>query len=118
MYLTRAERAANAAARLKARREAVNKELSQAEARVRAVERADRRKRHLLIGKLADEAQLLRWSDEDLASLFHTLGSALAELEPSNPGPWLQRLVQGAKAGKAPRVAVTSEAVVEEAEVG
>jgi hypothetical protein len=72
--MTRAERAAVRAQRLKEKLEAKRRELSQVEAQQRAAARAERNKRRFHVGLLADQAGLLVWDDATLARLFTLLG--------------------------------------------
>ena len=72
--MTRAERAALRAQRLKEELEAKSRQLAQLQAQQRAAERAARNKRRYLVGTLAEQAGLLVWEDATLARLFTLLG--------------------------------------------
>jgi hypothetical protein len=76
--MTRAERAALRAQRLKEELEAKSRQLAQIQAQQRA-ERAARNKRRYLVGTLAEQAGLLVWEDATLARLF-TLLSPLTQM--------------------------------------
>ena len=77
--MTRAERAALRAQRLKEELEAKSRQLAQIQAQQRAAERAERNKRRYLVGTLAEQAGLLVWEDATLARLF-TLLSPLTQM--------------------------------------
>ena len=71
--MTRTERAALRAQRLKEELAATNRQLAQLQAKHRAVERAERHKRRVHVGLLAEQAGLLVWEDATLARLFALL---------------------------------------------
>jgi hypothetical protein len=71
--MTREERIARRAQRLKEELDAKRRQLAQAEAQSRAAERATRAKRRQRVGTLADDAGLLTWDDTTLAALFQVL---------------------------------------------
>jgi len=71
--MTRAERAAERAQRLKADLAAATRQLAQLEAQQRTTDRAKRAKRHQRIGRMADDAGLFVWQDATLAGLFQVL---------------------------------------------
>jgi len=77
--MTRAERAALRAQRLKEELEAKSRQLAQLQAQQRAAERAERHKRRFHVGLLAEQAGLLVWEDATLARLF-TLLSPLTQM--------------------------------------
>jgi hypothetical protein len=68
--MTREERAALRAQRLKHQFDAKKRELAQAEAQHREVQRTVRGQRRYRIGTLADEAGLAVWEERTLAALF------------------------------------------------
>ena len=88
---TRAERAAERAAKLRSDREATDKAIAQQEAIVRREERKSRDKRRYRIGKLVDEAGLFAWSDTDLAAVMETLATLRAV---HHPGAVLEGLLR------------------------
>jgi hypothetical protein len=71
--MTREERAARRAQRLKEEVDAKRRSLAQAEARHRAEARASHARRRQRVGTLADDAGLLDWDDTTLAGLFQVL---------------------------------------------
>ena len=73
--MTREERAAKRAQRLKEDIAAKGQELAQVEAQQRADARAKRDRRRQRVGTLADHAGLLLWDDTTLAGLFQILAT-------------------------------------------
>src|SRR4029434_10311390 len=73
--MTRDERAAKRAQRLKDDIAAKGQELAQVEAQQRADARARRDRRRQRVGTLADAAGLLIWDDTTLAGLFQILAT-------------------------------------------
>jgi hypothetical protein len=73
--MTRDERAARRAQRLKEDIAAKGQELAQVEAQQRADARAKRDRRRQRVGTLADAAGLLIWDDTTLAGLFQILAT-------------------------------------------
>ena len=73
--MTREERAAKRAQRLKEDIAAKGQELAQVEAQQRADARAKRDRRRQRVGTLADHAGLLIWDDTTLAGLFQILAT-------------------------------------------
>jgi hypothetical protein len=73
--MTREERAAKRAERLKERIEQDTKDLHTLQAANRAHARAQRDKRRFKVGLLADVAGLLDWDDGTLAGLFQILAT-------------------------------------------
>ena len=89
--MTRAERAERQAARLRAKREAITKQLASAEARQRVDERKARDKRRYLVGQMVDDAGLFAWTDADLAAVVQALTSLR---DVPHPGAVLEGLLQ------------------------
>ncbi len=90
--MTRTERVVEQVRKAKEKLEAQRKALAQAEAAQREVARKDVNKRRYLVGALAHEAGLFRWSNPELAALFQVL----ARLEHvHNPGAVLEGLLGG-----------------------
>lgn len=87
--MTRAERAALRAQRLKDERDAKHRALVQAQARQRAAERQERTKRRYQVGLIAAMAGLLVWDDPTLTRLL-TLLRPLTEAP--NPEAMLESL--------------------------
>jgi hypothetical protein len=73
--MTRAERAAKRAERLKEDIATKSQELAQVEAQQRADARAKRDRRRQRVGTLADHAGLLIWDETTLAGLFQILAT-------------------------------------------
>ena len=73
--MTREERAAKRAQRLKEDIAAKGQELAQVEAQQRADARAKRDRRRQRVGTLAEAAGLLLWDDTTLAGLFQILAT-------------------------------------------
>ena len=73
--MTRDERAAKRAERLKEDIATKSQELAQVEAQQRADARAKRDRRRQRVGPLADHAGLLLWDDTTLAGLFQILAT-------------------------------------------
>ena len=71
--MTRAERAAEAEARLKEQRDEISKQIAREQATQRVEEKKARDKRRHRVGKLVDDAGLFALSDRSLARLFETL---------------------------------------------
>ena len=97
--MTRAERAERQAARLRAKREAITKQLASAEARQRVDERKARDKRRYLIGQMVEAAGLFAWTDADLEAVFQALATLR---DVPHPGAVMDGLLQAP-----PVVAVT-----------
>jgi hypothetical protein len=94
--MTRAERAALRAQRLKETLAAKSQQLAQIESQNRAAERAERARRRQRVGTLADEAGLFAWDDSTLAGLF----AALARLaQAPNPVAVLEGLLDPSLTG-------------------
>jgi hypothetical protein len=88
--MTRDERAAKRAQRLKDDIAAKGQELAQVEAQQRADARAKRDRRRQRVGTLADHAGLLIWDDTTLAGLFQILATFR---ETPDPVAVLERLL-------------------------
>ena len=88
--MTRDERAAKRAERLKEDIATKSQELAQVEAQQRADARAKRDRRRQRVGTLADHAGLLLWDDTTLAGLFQFLATFR---EPPDPVAVLERLL-------------------------
>jgi hypothetical protein len=80
--MTRDERAALRAQRLKDELDAKKRQLAQVEAQQRAAARAGRAKRRQRVGALADEAGLCVWEDTTLTGLFQALARLQATPDP------------------------------------
>src|SRR2546430_15119065 len=89
--MTRAERAARAEARLRARKERIAKEIAQVQTVQRGEDRKVRDKRRYLVGKMVDDAGLFAWTDADLTAVFQALTSLLTV---SQPGAVLASFLQ------------------------
>jgi hypothetical protein len=93
--MTRDERAAKRAERLKEDIATKSQELAQVEAQQRADARAKRDRRRQRVGTLADHAGLLLWDDTTLAGLFQILATLRETPDPvavlasllTDPGP-------------------------------
>jgi len=70
---TRAERAAQSAARLRARQEVLTRRIARQAAIQRAEETKARDKRRYLVGKLVEDAGLFAWTDAQLDAIFQGL---------------------------------------------
>jgi hypothetical protein len=88
--MTREERAAKRAQRLKDDIAAKSQELAQVEAQQRADARAKRDRRRQRVGTLAEAAGLLTWDDMTLAGLFQILATFR---ETPDPVAVLERLL-------------------------
>jgi hypothetical protein len=89
--ITRAERVAQAEARLRDPKATLAKGLARAQAVQRSEEKKARDKRRYLVGQMADEAGLFAWSDADL----HAVLTSLATLrDVPHPGAVLAGLLQ------------------------
>ena len=80
--MTRDERAAKRAERLKEDIATKSQELAQVEAQQRADARAKRDRRRQRVGTLADHAGLLLWDDTTLAGLFQILATSRETPDP------------------------------------
>jgi hypothetical protein len=90
--MTRAERAAQQAARLRAQREVLTKELAKTQAIERAEARKQRDKRRVLVGQMVEDAGLFAWSNADLKAVVQGL-ARLAGVP--NPGAVVEALLHG-----------------------
>jgi hypothetical protein len=80
--MTRHERTALRAQRLKAELAAKSRQLAQLESKNRAAARAERAKRRQHVGTLADEAGLFLWENTTLAGLFQVLARLMETPDP------------------------------------
>jgi hypothetical protein len=71
--MTRAERATEAEAKLRRRKEDLDKEIARQQAVQRTEDRKARDKRRYLVGKMVDEAGLFAWSDASVEKVVELL---------------------------------------------
>lgn len=75
--MTRAERAAQKEATLRAKREVLQRALAQAQSQVRSVERDEARKRQAHLGKLLSDSGFPDIDDDQCVKLFAALSQSL-----------------------------------------
>lgn len=107
--MTRAERAAAQEAKLRARKEALAREITLQQAVQRGEDRKARDKRRYLVGKMLDEAGLFVWTDASLARVCQLLTPMAALANPD--------LILGRVLARVPLARLVEEAAEVNAEV-